>query len=399
MEQNIKECSNQEWLDGVYEKLLAKMKAECERIGTMIPYSTGEDGKYHDIEEGPWGIGFWTNGFWPGMLWQMYEATGDEAYKTAAEGVEERLEAILKGYGTIDHDAGFLFLLSAVADYRKTGNKLARSRGLQAANLLAGRYNPAGKFIRAWNDAMFDSDNIPEFMKTEAGVSGWMIIDCMMNIPLLYWAAKESGDPRYQHIAVSHAKTAQKYVVREDGSCNHIVAINPNTGEFLDNPGGQGYEKGSSWSRGQSWAVYGFALSYRHTGDQTFLDTAKRCAHYCIASMAVNDWLPLVDYRQPAEPLKYDSTAATITAAGLLEIAGHVGEHEKRFYTNAAYRILRACDARFCNWDPQADSIVDGGTFFYHDPDGANTEVPIIYGDYYFIEAVLRLKGSSLFIW
>ena len=148
MEQNIKECSNQEWLDGVYEKLLAKMKAECERIGTMIPYSTGEDGKYHDIEEGPWEIGFWTNGFWPGMLWQMYEATGDEAYKTAAEGVEERLEAILKGYGTIDHDAGFLFLLSAVADYRKTGNKLARSRGLQAANLLAGRYNPAGKFIR-----------------------------------------------------------------------------------------------------------------------------------------------------------------------------------------------------------------------------------------------------------
>ena len=398
MEERTGKGSNHEWLDEVYEKLLVKMKAECSRVGTIIPYTTHE-GKYYDVADTPWGIGFWTNGFWPGMLWQMYEVTGDETYKTTAEGVEERLDAILRSFDGVDHDAGFLFLLSAVADYRKTKNLESRRRGLHAANMLAGRFNPEGKFIRAWNDAMFDSESVPDWMKTEAGVSGWMIIDCMMNIPLLYWAAKEAKDPRYQHIAISHAKTAQKYVVREDGSCNHIVAINPQTGEFLDNPGGQGYEKGSSWSRGQSWAVYGFALSYRHTGDKSFLDTAKQCAHYCIANLAVNDWLPLVDYRQPETPLKYDSTAAMITACGLLEIASHVGEHEKRFYTEAAYRILRACDKKFCNWDPEKDSIVDGGTFFYHDPSGENTEIPIIYGDYYFIEAILRLKGKALFTW
>ena len=137
--------------------------------------------------------------------------------------------------------------------------------------------------------------------------------------------------------------------------------------------------------QGQSWAVYGFALSYRHTGEQSFLDTAKKCAHYCIANMAVTDWLPLVDYRQPAEPLKYDSTAAMCTVCGLLEIADHVEENEARFFTEAAYRILRACDAKFANWDPEQDAITTGGTFFYHDPDGTNTEVPIIYGDYYFI--------------
>ena len=340
----------------------------------------------------PGGIGFWTNGFWPGMLWQMYSATEDEIYKETAEGVEERLAGLLDTFESLDHDIGFLFLPSAVANYRKTGNKEARRRGLHAASILAGRFNPVGKFIRAWNGSVG-----PVLGERES--SGGMIIDCMMNIPLLYWAAKETGDPRFHHVAVSHAKTAQQYIVREDGSCNHIVVFDPQTGEFLDNPGGQGFEQGSAWSRGQSWAVYGFSLSYRHTGDESFLNTAKRCAHYCISNLAVNGWLPLVDYRAPKEPLKYDSTAGMITACGLLELAEHVGEYEKNLYTTAALNILKACDAKFSNWNPEADSIVDGGTFFYHDPEGKNTEVPIIYADYYFIEAVLRLRGQDLFIW
>mgnify|MGYP001032850122 FL=1 len=384
--------ADREWLEGIYQKLLVKMKAECGRVGTKIPYSP-KDGRYSDMAEAfPGGIGFWTNGFWPGMLWQMYSATEDEIYKETAEGVEERLAGLLDTFESLDHDIGFLFLPSAVANYRKTGNKDARRSGLHAANILAGRFNPVGKFIRAWNGSVG-----PVLGEKES--SGGMIIDCMMNIPLLYWAAKETGDPRFHHVAVSHAKTAQQYIVREDGSCNHIVVFDPQTGEFLDNPGGQGFEQGSAWSRGQSWAVYGFSLSYRHTGDESFLNTAKRCAHYCISNLAVNGWLPLVDYRAPKEPLKYDSTAGMITACGLLELAEHVGEYEKNLYTTAALNILKACDAKFSNWDPEADSIVDGGTFFYHDPEGKNTEVPIIYADYYFIEALLRLKGEALFIW
>ncbi len=394
---------NQKWLDSVYDKLLVKMRAQCRRVGANIPYTTNKDGMYEDITKTRWGrtadggtsVGFWTNGFWPGMLWQMYQATGDEEYRKAAVGVEERLDVLLRSAETVDHDVGFLFLLSSVANYRKTGDPEARRRGLLAASLLSSRYNLDGKFIRAWPDAMAG-------MTKQFGggdIRGWMIIDCMMNIPLLYWASEETGDPRFKKIAVNHAKTAQQYVVRPDGSCNHIVAFDPDSGEFINSPGGQGYKAGSSWSRGQSWAVYGFALSYRHTKDESFLNTAKQCAHYCIANMAVTDWLPLVDYRQPAEPVKYDSTAAMCTACGLLEIARHVDENEARFYTEAAYRILRACDAKFADWDPEKDSIMTGGTFFYHDPDGTNTEVPIIYGDYFFIEAVLRLKGKDLFEW
>lgn len=405
MEEKTVGRSNAEWLDATYDKLLVKMKAECARIGTQIPYTTGEDGKYHDITETRWGknpdgtthVGFWTNGFWPGMLWQMYEATGDEDYRKAAVGVEERLDVLLRSAETVDHDVGFLFLLSSVANYRKTGDKEGRRRGLLGASLLASRYNLDGKFIRAWPDHM--APMAKQFGGGSGDIRGWMIIDCMMNIPLLYWASEETGDPRFKKIAVNHAKTAQQYVVRPDGSCNHIVAFDPDSGQYLTNLGGQGYKQGSSWSRGQSWAVYGFALSYRHTGDESFLNTAKQCAHYCIANMAVCDWLPLVDYRQPAQPVKYDSTAAMCTACGLLEIAGHVDENEARFYTEAACRILRACDEKFADWDPEKDAITTGGTFFYHDPDGTNTEVPIIYGDYFFIEAVLRLKGKALFAW
>lgn len=392
MGEGAAERSNREWLEGVYDKLLIKMKAECARVGTDIPYSPGEDGMYHDTED----ITGWTNGFWPGMLWQMYHATGDETYRAVAEGVERRLEVVLNDPEALGHDLGFMFLQSSVANYRKTGDREARRRGLLAAAELAARYNLDGKFIRAWVGPR-DSE---QGRKMGGGdIRGWMIIDSMMNLPLLYWASRELDDPRYYKIAVSHAKTARQYVVRPDGSCNHIVAFNPDTGEYLNSPGGQGYGQGSSWSRGQSWAVYGFALSYRHTQDPSFLDTAKRCAHYCIANMAVTDWLPLVDYRQPAQPVKYDSTAAVITACGLLEIAGHVEENEARFYTEAAYRILRACEARFADWDPARDSILTGGTYFYHDPTGKNTEVPIIYADYFLIEAVLRLKGKELFEW
>lgn len=378
---------DQIWLDSVYGKMTVKMKAEVERIGTMIPYTT-RDGKYHDLDV-PGGLSYWTNGFWPGMLWQMYNATGEEEYRAAAEGIEDRMKEILTTFEGLDHDIGFLFLPTSVANWRKTGNTDARRRGLHAANLLAARFNPVGNYIRAWNNAAWTGDE----------VSGWMIIDCIMNIPLLYWAAKECNDPRFQHIAIAHAKTAQKYIVRSDGSCNHILIFDSQTGEFITNPGGQGYGQGSSWSRGQSWAVYGFTLSYLHTGDESFLNTAKRCAHYCISNMAVNDWLPLVDYRAPAKPVKYDSTAGMITAAGLLELAKHVGEYEKQLYTKAALNILKACETKFCNWNPEQDSIVTGGTYFYHDPDGTNTEVPIIYGDYYFIEAILKLKDKELFIW
>ncbi len=374
-------AEDREWLESIWGPLQTKMSAECARIGSRIPYIP-VNGQYEDLGESD--IYWWTNGFWPGMLWQMYHATEDNHYRAAAEKVEERLDDALSGFDGLHHDVGFMWLHTAVADYRLTGSPRSRTRGLHAANLLAGRYNPAGRFIRAWND---DPGN---------NRAGWMIIDCLMNVPLLYWASDETGDPRYRDIAILHTDTVLRTTLRGDGSSNHIMIFDPADGSVLDNPGGQGFESGSSWSRGQAWALYGMALGHRHTGSSDYLDAAKRIAHYFIANISSTGDLPLVDFRAPAEPVVYDTTAAMCAACGLLEIAEAVPEYERRMYVAAAMKMLRATEQRFVDWNPEQDGIVGGGTVAYH---GGEQEVPIIYGDYFFIEAVLRLLNRGTHLW
>jgi unsaturated chondroitin disaccharide hydrolase len=370
----------QEWAKDIFEKLKTKIKAECIRNEETIPYIPIE-GRYND-KAAPDGIYWWTNGFWPGILWQMYNATKDDVYRKTAERVEKRLDEALEGYEGLHHDVGFMWLLSAVANYRLTGNKDSRRRGLHAANLLSGRYNPAGKFIRAWN----------------GNCTGWIIIDCLMNIPLLYWAYSETADPRFNIIAMEHAYTAINHLVRPDGSCNHIAVLSPQNGECLEIPSGQGYAPNSSWSRGQSWGLYGFALSYRYTNERKYLDTAKRIAHYVMANFAQNEWLPLVDFRSPPNPVKYDSTAAMISACGLLEIAEHVDEYEKKLYSDAALKLLQSGEKAFADWNIETDGIIGKGTGAYHGNEHI-TEVPIIYGDFFFLEAILRLLKKNFQIW
>ena len=369
-----------DWLGGVWKKLEVKLSAQCDRIADKIPYIPVNSRYEEDMAETD--IYWWTNGFWAGMLWQMYRVTGLDKYRNAAEGVEKKLDAALEGFTGLHHDVGFMWLHTAVANYRLTGNPQSKVRGLHAANILAGRYNPRGKFIRAWNN----------------DCTGWIIIDCMMNIPLLYWAGEMTGDPRFSYIAADHADTVLRHIVREDGSCSHIAILDPDSGELLETPAGQGYEPGSSWSRGQAWGLYGLALSYRYTKYDRYLHAAKRIAHYFISNVASTGYIPLVDFRAPQEPVLWDTTAGTCAACGLLEIADSVGELERPMYENAAIRILKETDRRFCNWDADTDYIVGGGTVAYS-CDSKDSAVPIIYGDYFFIEAVLRLKDSGFLIW
>lgn len=372
----------QNWVKQTWEKLQVKLQAECDRIGGMIP-GDAQDGRFPDM--GSKDIFWWTNGFWSGILWQMYHATGKECYRKAAEETEVKLDEALEAFWGLHHDTGFMWLHSAVADYRLTKNEKSLYRGLHAANILAARFNPTGQFIRAWN---------PE-CDPSIDTTGIMIIDCMMNIPLLYWASEVTGDSRFRTVAMAHADTVLKYTIRPDGSCNHIVDIDTETGEFRNNPGGQGYGSGSSWSRGQSWAVYGMALSYRYTGKQEYLDAAKRVAHYFMANVSLNDYVPLVDFRAPKEPVLIDTTAGVITACGLLEIAGHVDALEKELYIQGAVRMLKALEERYCDWNPQADGILGQGSVSYH----GRTHCHIIYGDYFLLEAVLRLLEKDFLIW
>ena len=370
----------QVWLENLYDRLCLKIKAECERTGSGIPYIP-EGGAYYDM--GKENIAWWTNGFWPGILWQMYTATGEELYKKNAEAVEQRMEQMLEEFVGLDHDAGFLWLLSAVADYRITGNKRSCINALHAANILAGRFNPAGGFIRAWG------------CEGSSEKSGWMIIDCLMNLPLLYWASEETGDPRFSKIAANHADTAMKAFIRGDGSANHIVEFDPASGEMIKSYGGQGYGEGSSWTRGQSWGLYGFMLSYLHTQNNAYLETAERIANYFIANIPDSGLIP-VDFRQPEDVKLEDSTAAAIASCGLIELARQKDGRQQKIYLNAALKMLQALTKNSFNWNEEEDNLLTKCTAAYHDE---KHEFSIIYGDYFFLEALMKLTDKELFIW
>ena len=377
------------WADEVINRIRNKMARVSEKNRDKIPYTTDENGNYDDRSDRnrSWriddGLNWWTNGFWGGILWLLYQDTGEDRYARIARISEERMDRCFSDFYGLYHDVGFMYVPTAVADYRLTGNEASRKRAMHAANLLAGRFNPAGRFIRAWNDLENEDTR------------GWAIIDCMFNLSLLYWAAEESGDPRFRHIAMMHADTVMKYFVRPDGSVNHIVEFDPETGEMVRSLGGQGYGEVSSWTRGQGWALYGFMISYIHTGKQEYLDTAKKVAHYCMACILESGLIP-VDFRQPEQPAYEDSCGACVIAGGLLELAGRLPAPEQAVYRNTALRILRAIDGQRADWSDGCDAIVQNCSAAYH---ADRHHFTMTYADYFFIEAVYKLKNIGRLLW
>lgn len=279
---------------------------------------------------------------------------------------------------------GFMWHIMSGVDYKITGNRKSRNRNLFAAALLASRYNIDGRYIRAWNGT---------------GNEGWSIIDCMMNIPLLYWASAETGDERFKKIAMAHADMAMNDHVRSDGSVNHIVEHDVNTGAVEKVYGGQGYNDTSCWTRGLAWAVYGFVLSYTYTRKKEYLYTAKKTANYFIANCAKNGYKTVVDFKAPKEPEYFDSTAGVITACGLLEIAKYVCEAERETYIEAAVNILKATDEFFCDYSEDTDMVTKLGTERYPLQNEYGLHIPIIYGDFFYAEALLKLKNPNFLIW
>lgn len=365
----------------VYKKIETKLVAECIRNRGKIPYIV-KNGAYNDmLEENP---SWWTNGFWAGLLWQMYHAGNNPLFRETAEQSEAVMDQILESFMGLHHDVGFQFLLTSAANYRLTGNERARVRALHAATILAGRFNPNGGFIRAWN------------AKNGNDMTGWIIIDCLMNLPLLHFAESELHDPRFTDIANRHADTAMRVLQRPDGSCDHIAILNPVTGEVLEKPAGQGYAQGSSWSRGQAWAIYGFALAFAHTGNTAYLDAAKRTAHYFIANVTLSGKISFSDFRAPKEPVYWDMSAAACAVCGLLELADIVPELEKPLYYEHAVQILEVL-TDYCDFDPQTDGILQKCTASYGRSEDMHAS--IIYGDYFYTEAVLRLLKKSFLIW
>lgn len=369
--------ANPAWLEHTWGKICDKAEKMCESIGADFPYASYH-GRYNR-EAADW----WTNGFWPGLLWLVYRETKNDRLREIAALTETKMDIVLYDFYPLHHDVGFMWSLSSVAQYKLLGSGDSRRRALTAASHLAGRFNPMGRFIRAWNQ--------PERV-------GWAIIDCMMNLPLLYWASEETSDPRFRHIAKLHADTTLREFLRPDGSSHHIVCFDPETGERLEALGGQGYSPDSAWSRGTAWAIYGMALSARYTGDVRYIDAAKRSAHFFLANLP-EDGLPPWDFRAPREKgMALDSTASACAASGMLELSLLVQPSEASLYQNAAERLLRKLDQRCSAWDdPNEEAILRFGTA--NSPRKTHVNVPIIYGDYFFAEAIGKLRGIKDTFW
>ena len=372
------------WAEEAWRKAEKKIRKTADEIGASFP-DIAYAGKYELTDN----IFHWINGFWPGILWLVYEKSGEEEFQKIARRCEERLDGAFAASEKLAHDVGFVWSLASVADYRLTGDETARRRGLRAATVLMARFNPTGSFLRSWND-------LPG-----KDTRGWTIADNMMNLPLLYWASGTTGDLRFEDVARRHTDTVIQHLLREDGSANHIIKLDIETGaladdreECLDYTQGCGLE--SSWTRGQAWVLYGLVLGFRYTQNMAYLQAAKRSAHYFLAALG-DRGVPPIDFRGEPEKMGQDSSAGAVAACGLIELSKNVPECEKHLYFDGAIKILKALEAECADYSEETQNLLKHAATHYNAD--KTRDVGLIYADYFYMEALYRLTRDKVIFW
>lgn len=318
----------------------------------------------------------WTCGFFPGCLWYIYEYTGNESWKKEAEKYTEYV--FPAQYDSSTHDVGFKVYCSAGNGYRLTHNENYKKVLLQSAASLCSRFNPKVGCIRSW-DHHKEQWQFP------------VIIDNMMNLELLFWAAKESGDSSYYNIAVSHADKTMENHYRPDYSCYHVVGYDTTTGEAINHNTHQGYADESAWTRGQAWGLYGFTVCYRETNDNKYLNQAEHIAEYILDHKNYpDDSVVYWDFDAPdIKNQERDASAAAVMCSALYELSTYLPEKQVK-YKAAADKILNSLSSR----KYRAEVGENDGFLLMHSvgskPGNSEIDVPLIYADYYFLEANLR---------
>lgn len=372
------------WYKTALNQTIEKLSNTTERTKDSLPH-VSIDGVYSDESKNP---SWWTNGFYAGLLWMLYKDTNNSKYKDLAIKVEHKLDPVLNGFYGVDHDAGFQWHLSSVARYKILNEEDARRKGFIAASHLAGRFNPNGNYLRAWN---WHGD------KTNDPLTGFSIIDSMMNIPLLYWATEETNDPRYKNTAMKVADMVLDTFIRDNGSVHHIMNFNPHTGEFIDAHGGQGYSPDSTWTRGNAWCIYGMALSYKYTKKKEYLNAFKKVAKHFIEELGT-DTVPVWDFESPKNTHHIkDSSAGAIAACGMLEVA-NFDDEESEFFRQHGERILRNLYENHTSFgNEQEEAVLLMGTV--NCPAKKHINTPIIYGDFFFYEGIRKLNNKYDILW
>jgi unsaturated chondroitin disaccharide hydrolase len=369
-------------LEAGVELALRAVDQTAAGLGTAFPH-VSEGGRWQTLEAGAgprweggtWRHGNWTAGFWVGCLWLAAAWTGNERYATAARLWAERLAG--RAHDDSTHDLGFLFYPSHVLGVQHGDDGVLTTRGLEAAQSLLRRYVDRGGYIQAWGPR-----GDPEWR----GVS---TIDTMMNLPLLWWAARKSGDARYTAAATSHAATTSRHFFRPDGSTYHMVIYAPENQGVRHKGTFQGHGDESCWARGQSWAVTGFAIAYRETEDPRFLAAAEAAARLFLARLPA-DGVPYWDFDDPAIPrAPRDSSALAIAVQGLLELAEtHPSSADAAGYAREAEHLLEILASRCQNQEPgRVDGVLLHGC--YSRPHGEGIDAALIWGDFFYLYGLI----------
>lgn len=325
----------------------------------------------------------WTTGFWTGSIWLAYERTGDSKFRKAAETqVESFLQRIEQKNDVNHHDMGFLYSLSCVAAYKLTGSVQGKKAALMAADWLACRYRERGGFLQAWGNP-----GEPKEYR--------LIIDCLLNLPLLYWATDETGNPIYREKAEKHIETAMKCIVRPDYSTYHTHFFDVETGKPTYGVTHQGNRNDSAWARGQAWGIYGIALSCRYLKKPEYLDLFCHVTDYFIEHLP-EDLIPYWDFDfDTGSPEPRDSSAAAIAVCGILEMMPHLDEERRERYFVAADRMLRALIQHCANTNHAAsDGLLLHGTYARSTENNtcgnSGVDESNTWGDYFYMEALTR---------
>lgn len=380
-------AADKEMAKKAMEEAVRIVRADLPVFTDHFPSSNSFGGFYEATENVEW-----TTGFWTGAVWLAYEYSKEECFKEAAlVQVDSFFERIKNKIDVNHHDMGFLFSLSCVAAYKLAGSERGKEAALMAADHLAERYREKGQFLQAWG-------NVGEPAEYR------LIIDCLLNLPILYWASEVTGKKRYAQMAENHIKTAMKCILREDDSTYHTYFINMETGEPAYGVTHQGNRNNSAWARGQAWGIYGIALSYHYLRDDSYIDLFVRVTDFFIHHLP-DDLIPYWDFdfdTGSQEPR--DSSAAAVAVCGILEMIKYLDEDRAKKYKGAADRIMAALIEKCGNRDLESSNgILLHGTYARDSKENTCKDRGVdecnTWGDYFYMEALTRMLSDWKMYW
>lgn len=370
-------------IDKAIGECLKKVDLNMTKLGELYPTPATHNNSYQLIQNIEW-----TNGFWTGILWLCYEVTQDEKYRRLAEkNVESFLFRIENEIEVEHHDLGFLYSLSCVSAYKLTGNKNGKKAALLAADKLISRYQSRGNFIQAWGE-LGAKDNYR------------LIVDCLLNIPLLYWATQVTGDLKYKEIADQHYQATINSAIRDDASAYHTFYFDPDSGQPLEGKTRQGYADDSSWARGQSWLIYGIALNHSYRKDINNIPLFEAITNYFLNRLP-EDFVCYWDLIfNDGSGHSRDTSATAIAICGLNLMSQFLPESHsyKLIYKYAQHAMLKSLIENYTDLKTEGiTALINEGVYSWHSGKGINEGN--IWGDYFYLEALVRFKKDWEMYW